>query len=52
MVGPMPINLTTMVFYVSNVRFYDCLCDTHDWLVLQRAAKLEIISVNDEPYLI
>jgi hypothetical protein len=31
---PMDINSGMMVFHGYNVRFYDCLCATDDWLVL------------------
>lgn len=33
MVIPMVINSRMIVFYGHNVCFYDCLCDTDDWLV-------------------
>lgn len=32
----MDINSRIIVFYEYNVCFYDSLCDTDDWLVLQK----------------
>lgn len=33
------INSRIMLFYGHNVRFYSCLCDTDDWLVLLRRTR-------------